>query len=387
MNCKYLLICCTGLIYLLSSCIEPFESHGIREAEGLLVVEGMIMQTGTTIKLSRTVGIYNTVSSRKNVNGASIRMIDDNGQIIAVAEQQSIDEKAGGTIYAIVEPITFNPGTKYALDIQIGDKHYQSAFDSPVRTPEIDEITWNLKEDNSIDIFVSTHDPANEIIYYLWDFEEDWEIRSRMFAAYRYEPGGGEVIEQSLSGPNNTYYCWDSDKSKSILLGTAEKLTEATLQNKLIHNFPPYTSRSSYLYSILVKQYGINQQAYIYYKNLKENIEKSGSLFAPQQTELRGNLKCISHPDEDIIGYIAFTNKVESRLYIDMAYLWLDIEYDCGMFQVFVSSNLSEAFHTGWGIVSSFNDGSYQCAPRKCLDCTLRGGTKNKPDFWPNDHL
>jgi len=28
----------------------------------------------------------------------------------------------------------------------------------------------------------------------------------------------------------------------------------------------------------------------------------------------------------------------------------------------------------------------FVCAPIRCVDCTLRGGTKNKPGFWPNDH-
>lgn len=382
---KYVVSTLIGIILLLTGCITTFEPQGLQESAGLLVVEGMIMETGTTIKLNRTVGIY-SASTRKDVNDARIQLIDDNGLIIAVAGQHIIDAKAG-SIYTFAEPFTFSQGTKYALDIQIGEQHYQSAFESPFRTPEIDELTWKLKEDNSIDIFVSTHDPDNDVIYYLWDFEEDWEIKSRMFGAYRYIPsfGLGEVIEQSLSGPNNTYYCWDSDKSKSILLGTCEKLTVATINNKLIYNFPPYTSRFSYLYSILVKQYGISQQAYAFYENLQKNVEQGGSLFAPQQTELRGNIKCISHPDEDVLGYVVFTNKAESRLFIDVAKMWLDVEYDCGDIRNFPVDKLGDAHRNGFGILS-YSNGIYSCAPLKCLDCTLRGGTKNKPDFWPNDH-
>ena len=301
---RYILVCLIGILLSPISCVMPFEPSGVKDTAGILVVEGMILETGTTIKLGRTVELYGTpkkesASGLAAVNNARVHVIDDKNHTVAVAILQNIDGSKS-SIYVVQDTITFIPGTKYALSIQIGEKQYQSAFVAPVRTPEIDEINWRYNEGESMDIMVSTHDPDNETKYYRWEFEEDWEIRSKHFSTLRYELGTGKIIEQNLFSSNNRYYCWASDKSKSILLGATARLTETTIKNKIIHNFPVRSSRFSYLYSILVKQYGLDKNTYTYFENLQKNIEQNGSIFAPQPTELRGNIKCISHDERNI---------------------------------------------------------------------------------------
>ena len=389
MNCKDLIICCAAVLYLLSSCIVPFEPQGMKQEEGILVVEGMIMDTGTTIKLTRTISLYadDPDSTRIDwVYGARVQVIDDRNNVVAVAEPQSKDGTPG-IVYAVPGEIAFTPGTKYALSIQIGEKRYQSAFVSPTLTPEIDEISWRTNTDGSMDIMVSTHDPENQTEYYRWAFEEDWEIRSYLFGFYWYNPITGEVVEQSPFTSNNRYYCWASDKSKAIILGTSGRLTEATIKNNVIHSIPTYNSRFSYLYSILVRQYGIDKETYIYYKNLKDNIELSGSLFAPLLTEIKGNIACLSNPDEPVVGYISATNEVKTRIFIDMLEIGGEDLYACEEKESrrFSRSQLASIYIYGYSIVT-YMDAYFICYPIRCVDCTARGGTKNKPDFWPNDH-
>ena len=386
MNCKFLLICCAAVLYSLSSCIVPFEPQGMKQEEGILVVEGMIMETGTTIKLTRTVSLFVNVLDSLHIDwvfGAHVHVIDDKNNIVAVAEPQ-IKDGTIGIVYAVPGEIVFTPGTKYALSIRIGEKHYQSAFVSPVHTPEIDEISWRTNTDGSMDIMVSTHDSANQTAYYRWAFEEDWEIRSELFGNLWYEPTTGTIIEQSQFTSNNRLYCWDSERSKKIILGTSDRLTDATIKNNVIHSFPNYNTRFSYLYSILVRQYGLDKEAYIYYKNLKQNVELSGSLFAPLLTEVKGNITCLSNPEEPVVGYITATNEVKTRTFIDMTKIVGEDPYGCGITRNFTRSQLANMFSAGYGIV--YYDLYYVCAPIRCVDCTKLGGTKNKPDFWPNVH-
>jgi len=392
---QYLLLFIIGISVCPAGCISPYEPLGIKDTGGLLVVEGIILETGTAIKLSRTVG-FNSASNQgmEDVYNADVKVIDDANNIIAVAERQMMNGTINPGIYVVNDYITFTPGTKYALLIQIGEKKYQSSFVSPVMTPEIDEITWKQNDDRSMDIMVSTHDPEGKTDYYCWAFEEDWEYRAQEYGAYRYEPATGEIIEQSIfSSANNRYYCWDSDKSKSIIVGASDKLTETTIKNRVIHNFPSNNSRFSYLYSILVKQYAIDKETYTYFDNLKKNIEQSGSLFAPMLSEIRGNITCLSDPDEPVLGYIFASSEVSSRFYIDMEKIDGEDIYNCNRDEHgyvvtyrFTASELEYAYRLGLGIHYELM-GVYYCVQIKCLDCTLRGGTKNKPDFWPNDHL
>ena len=400
-----LFISLLAILLFPSSCVLPFEPQIVEDTSGILVVEGMILETGTTIKLSRTVRIDNDSDGESNtgledVHNARIRVIDDKNNVV-VAEQQFIEGKINPGIYVVTDEISFAPGTKYALNIQIGEKQYQSLFVSPVmNAPEIDKITWKQNADRSMDIMVSTHDPENKIEYYLWSFEEDWEIWAAQFGTHRYEPTTKKVIEQSVFTANNRFYCWDSNKSKSLIVGTSDKLTEATIKNRVIHSFQKNNTRFSYLYSFLVKQYAINREAYLYFDNLRKNIELSGSVFAPILSELKGNITCLSNTDETVIGYICATKEVSKRIYIDMEKLEGEDSYNCyperdkfGMIigdqkTAYRAWELEDAFAAGMGIF--FVDpmtGIYHHLVMRCVDCTLRGGTKNKPDFWPNDHL
>jgi hypothetical protein len=375
----------------------------VQDTSGILVVEGMIMETGTTIRLARTVRISSdsvvSHSDAEDINNARIHVIDDGNNVLAVAEQQFIDGVKNPGMYVVCDEISFTPGTQYALNIQIGNKQYQSGFVSFFKTPAIDEITWKQNADKSMDIMVSTHDPENEVEYYLWSFEEDWEIRATAFGTHRYESSTDEVIEQSEFTANNRYYCWASNKSKTLIVGTSDRLTETTIKNRKIHSFKQKNSRFSYLYSILVKQYAIDKGAFVYFDNLRKNIELSGSVFAPILSELKGNIVCISNPEEPVIGYICATNEVSARMYIDMEHFEGEDTYDCypeiikrpyGDIIIFTSyqrSELINASAAGLGILDiNPITNMYNHLVKRCVDCTLRGGTKNKPDFWPNDH-
>jgi hypothetical protein len=387
---EFSFFCFSGIVFFLSSCIVPFDAKGVKESVGILVVEGTILNVGTTVTLSRTVSLYNnSLDSVQAVINAHVQIIDDKNNVIAIAEPQ-INDGMRSSVYKIPDEITFTPGVKYALDILIGDKRYQSAFVSPVMTPEIDEINWKHNIDGSIDIMVSTHDPENKTEYYRWVFEEDWEIRSHQYGAFRYDITNGEVIEQNQFTANNLYYCWASDKSKSMLLSTSERLTESMIKDKVIHNFPPNNSRFSYLYSILVKQYGLNKEAYTYFENLQKNNELSGSLFSPLLYEIKGNIKCLSDIDEPVIGFVTATKVTTSRLFINMQRIEGEDEYDCYSSNLeehlYSKEQLGQAYGAGLGIWYLSGINNYACRPIRCVDCTKRGGTKTKPDFWPNDH-
>lgn len=377
-NYKYTIITFTAWIYILSSCISSFETVGDKDLEGALVVEGVILEEGTKITLSRTIKLSDELPENylfDGVSNATIRIIDEAQNVIAVAEAYDWGK------YIVKERFSFVPDMKYALDIQIGTRHYQSVFAAPVNTPEIDEVSWKLNNDNSIDIMVSTHSFDNETLYCFWNFEENWEIRSRYFGNLRYDPITDALIPQSLIG-DNRYYCWSSDYSKSLLLASSEKLKDAEIKNHKIHTLQPGNSRYSYLYSITVRQYRLNREASLYFTNLQKNIDESGSLFAPQPSEMTGNIRCLSDPDELVIGYIFASKATSSRLFIPMVERNLNNFEEQTICEENQFSDPRTAYSQGYGI------GGNSYVALRCVDCTQRSGrpTKTKPDFWPNDH-
>ena len=380
----YIIILFIVLTYMLSGCISAFEPpEGMKYREKMLVVECAILEEGTRISLSRTVKPDEEFSQNylfEDVNNAAIQIIDENLNIIAVAEQYEWGN------YIVNERFSFVPGMRYALDIKVAGKHYQSDFVEPVATPAIDEVNWKLNADNSIDISVSTHSQDNETLYCLWAFEENWEIRSRYSAPLRYDPMTDALILQSITG-DNRYYCWGKAYSQSFLLSSTEKFTDAIIKDYKIHTLHPGNNRFSYLYSITVSQYSLNKEASTYFNNLQRNIDESGTLFAPQPSEVRGNIRNVLIPDEPVIGYIYASKVAKSRLFINMAEHGLDRfeeSFVCAETDDF--KDPKSAYNMGYRIYRVDN-GKYYYAYHRCVDCTERQfGTKIKPDFWPNDH-
>jgi Domain of unknown function (DUF4249) len=378
-----------GIILGLSvGCITPYEPEGLEQESNILVIEGSIIAPyGTQIKLSRTMPLTRSdstgsyYSNEGIIENATVTVITDDGQ--TVAEAKAIP---GEVYYEVKDSLSYQPDKKYAIHIRINNKEYQSEFVEPQITPEIDEVNFLYKELQQVDIRVSTHDNRpNGTRYYRWKYEEDWEIRSEYFASYIWD---GKVIEPvTLNNPKNLYYCWQKNVSNNFILVNTTHLTENKLKDHTILTIPKYNSKLSYLYSILVRQYALDKEAFEYFQNIQKNIESAGGLFAPQPSEIKGNITCLTNPDEPVIGYINATTETTYRLYIKAYELpGMEDYYDCRERIFCLTDKISNAYGQGKAILKQQEKDLYECINIRCVDCTSRGGTKNKPAFWPNDH-
>jgi len=377
-----ILFCCLSII-VFTKCITPYEPGGVTSTKGLLVVEAYIIApTGSSIKISRTNGLQDNRDYDK-ISNAKVTIINDKGDVVATAQEGKPGE------YMVKNPIAFLPNTKYALDIVIGSTHFQSTFEEPLVTPEIDDLNWVSKSDGrEVDILLSTHDPLQKTEYYLWQYKEDWEYTSQFYASDRWDPETRRVIPNTFN--DNTYYCWNQDSSKSFILAGAKTLQDGILRDKVIVNLKSGDTRFSHLYSILVKQYSIPYGAYKYYENLYKNVNESGSLFAPMPTQMAGNITNLANPDELVIGYALISTETSKRIYINAR----EVPYmnpfrsDCllGPPPEDEINSPEKAYNSGWGIYTSENF-IYEYRQLKCVDCRTLGGGKIKPNFWPTNHL
>lgn len=378
----YLVFYCT-MIGLATSCITPYEPD-VEWINDLLVVEGAIIAPyGTIIHINRTnEGSSSFYDPNLTNKKAVVTLISDKGTTIATAQNTT------GSSYMITDSISFKPGEKYAIHFLINGKEYQSDFVEPQITPEIDEVNYQYKELEEVDIRVSTHnDDPDASRYYRWTYKEDWEIVSEYFAQYTWSYENG-IQKLNQFSPENVHYCWASKTSNRILSSKSDNFSENKIKDHTILSLGAADSRFSYLYSISIQQQALDRKAYEYLENMRKNVEQTGGIFAPQPTEIKGNITCLSNPEEIIIGYIYATTETSYRLYIKAEDVpgMTDI-YDCREKQLFSGRELEKAYGQGFAILSEGAvSGTYFCMNRRCVDCRSRGGTKNKPDFWPNNH-
>jgi hypothetical protein len=367
-----------GVLIFLIGCKEPFDPELPVVPNGHLVVEGYINAQGITqIKLSRTISLDQKKVLRPELNATLQIQGEDNSSY-------SFITAVNGT-YSSTSNI-LNPSTRYRLRIRTKDnKEYLSDYASVKITPLMDSVSW-AKEKDGVQIYVTTHDDQSKSIYYRWEYDETWEINSAFFAFYKYD--NGKIVLRGTNEPN-IYYCWKYDTLRNIVLQSSERLTKDIISLKPLRFIPYLDERMGVRYSIQVRQYALDKEAYQFYELIRKNTESLGTIFDPQPSVISGNIHSLSDPKELVIGYIGITTMQQKRIFIDawrLGVITYNIHKECESVDVLNHPD-SLALHIPprWPYDAIFEGPgikAYKIAESRCVDCRLRGGNNVKPSFW-----
>ena len=361
-------------------CKKAYQPPVVTANNNFLVVEGVI-NTGTsaitTIKLSRTRSLGDTSTSLKAEKGAQVQIESESGSSFLVAD------KGNGVYQSVL--LSLNPALRYRLRVTttVGGI-YQSAFVAAKQSPPIDSVTW--KRDKDLSIYVHTHDPLNKTVYYRWEFDETWQYR----AAYQASLGVKNRIIFYLDSTNQTYNCWGTEHSTNIITASTAVLAKDVISYTPIRVIADSSEKPAIRYSINVQQYALTEDAYNYWEILKKNTQQTGTIFDPQPSQNNGNLKCVTNPDEPVLGFVSACSITEKRVFINNNQLvnWMYVNRannDC--VQSTGTQDPNNYLHfiypdTTFAPYYFISGGTIAIFKTPCLDCTRRGGTNIKPLFW-----
>lgn len=282
--------------------------------------------------------------------------------------------------------LALSANNEYRLRIKTRDgKEYLSNYIKVKATPEIDSISYKL-QDGNMQLYVNTHDPANNTRYYKWSYEETWEINSAFYSMIIYDKNAPPKFIRDRKPEEEVYRCWKYNKSSTILFGSSAKLTNDIIFEQPLNIIRNGDERLSVRYSILLKQYAMDKDAYEFFSLMKKNTESLGSIFDAQPSEIRGNIKCVTDPDEIVIGYISASTVTQKRLFISRPAGW-SFRQLCetkivtpDSIDYFIANGayipIQEEIRMGTPIVD------YQSSTPACVDCRERGGNLQQPAYW-----
>jgi hypothetical protein len=379
MKRNYITTVILSILFFSLACKKPFIHDGITESPSLLVVEGVINTAGqTTIYLSRTLKLADKLKASSEIK-AKVQVEGQNNTVFPLTET------AAGTYSA--PQMNLNPNQQYRLRIKTASgKEYLSDLMTVRTTPAIDSVNWE-KTTEGVKIYVNAHDSKNNTKYYQWDYQETWEIRSSAYSENIYK--NGVMVARDQNEMLALFTCYVTEKSTGLLIASTAKLS-----SDVVHRFPLVTiqNRAEKLdvrYSILTKQYAIGQEAFEYLSIMKRNSEQQGSIFDIQPSEINGNIKCISNPNEMVIGFMTISGIMEKRIFINYTQVpgW-NFNMNCGTLTVpNRKDSLDAYFKDGKNLVTISNLGAsgkietYNGSTANCLDCRLKGSSI-KPAFW-----
>jgi len=379
--------CCAAILVSLATlwgCKDPYVSPYKAPATGYLVVEGYISGNSTSqFTLTRTISLPGD-STLPTENGASVQIEGSDNSAYPMTG-------LGNGVYSTTDTLQLNTQLAYRLRIKTSNGEQYLSDLVPYRpTPPIDSVNFVENSDNSIQIYVNTHDPANSTHYYQWNFDQTYEYHSAE-ASYDYWDKD-TTPPQIVPRPSNdqVFRCWQSGSSTNILIGNSTKLAADVIYEQPLKYIPPNDIQTSVLYSILVRQYSLTADGYNFLSLMKQNTESLGSIFDAQPSQLTGNIHCLTNPTEQVIGYVCAGTVQSQRFWISRAQINSMYAYSCPGPDTLFTDPSKWANNFGSGVYTPlyYNMGSkgqgWEANSTECLVCTERGGVNVPPSFWPN---
>jgi hypothetical protein len=371
------------------SCKSNYTPPDISAPNSYLVVEGTIV-TGNTdstlITLSHTVNLSGKTSTAIE-EGAVVSVQDEAGHSYTLTYK-------GKGIYG-APALNLPAADKYRLTIKRANgSSYTSDYVQAKSAPAIDSVTYQALDDG-LHVYVNTHDNTNGTRYYRWAYQEDWEFHSYYFSTYIADDKINNVRIRVPGEYVNA--CFQHQNSSIINLTSTAKLTQDVVSQQPITFVAGTSEKVNYIYSILVKQYALTDEAYLFWENMKKNTEQLGSIFDAQPTQLTGNIHNTADAREPVIGYISAGAVSSKRLYVkrfDITRRWVTegneacaidsllLKDKFGTDQVAAQllSHLETPLESIQPPGKPFPIG-YTGSSHRCADCTTRG-TIVKPSFW-----
>lgn len=363
---------------ILSSCVSQFIPE-INENREMLVVEGMITDQPevNTIKLYKSLPLGDKMDAVP-ASGYRVVITDDEFNYYELEEIYTFGG-GGGTYVTDPEKFCGVAGKTYTLNINgrwgVDYNSYRSLPVKMLPAPPIDTLIYEKKTILEIperdvlhegcQIYLSTVDPENSCKYYKWDFTETWEFHL------------------PYNVPNKV--CWISDNSGTIALKNTSVLSESRVTRFPINFISNETDRLKVRYSILVNQYSLNYEEFVYWEKIKSLSDNTGSLYDITPASIANNLYCVNDPNEKVLGYFSVAGKSSKRMFVNDEFSGIvDLYNECPVDTVYGYGEIDRLGTSFW-VIETDMIGMLQFRVLtdniNCADCTVRG-TNVKPDYW-----
>lgn len=383
------------LLFTLAGCVKPFDFDPLSYEKVLVVDATLTDQPGShLVKLSYTYPLDTSLSVV--LPGAEVWIESESGDRIDFAEELPGHYRSSTNAAGVA-------GESYRLFITTADeRHYESSPEALIPSPPIDSIydqyaTLPTVEGDrnvgGIQFFIDSHDFTDQARYFRYEWEDTYKIVTPFPAPYAYDSTAANSL---VIREDTIWTCYRSGSSNRLIYGS----TVGNSENRMAE-FPVrfVTREEQHLrtqYSLLVRQFAISEDAYLFYKTLTENNEGGGSLFDQQTGSVVGNITSMENPEEPVLGFFEVSGLSEKRTFFrhrefDEQLGGISFPYLCLISDDIVISDpdslniILNEMYPGSNVYSySVTPGTpmqYFIQRLVCTDCSWYAST-TKPDFW-----
>jgi hypothetical protein len=376
----FLLLAMLQFVFL-TSCVEEYWPE-VTKYENLLVVDGGItnLPPPYEVKISKSSPIDS--AAYIPYGGCTLTIVADNG------ESEILTETSTGSYTTSTNGIHGITGVSYKLIVKTPEgKEYESVYEKLKTSVEIDSVYAEVEYHDNGDynhplagyqFYLDTKEAAIDTNYYLWKLESTYHYQSDYYIRWYY------TNRLYFFNPiDSLYNCWRTSSNRNIYTFNTSSLQGNQLEHFPLNYVNTQGRELTIKYSLLVKQFTISRQAWKYWSAIEEQNSEQGSLYSHQPYQIRGNLKSTDDDDEPVLGYFMVAAVHSKRVFvkrIDAPFYYSQCVFNEGWMKAYVDLGMGGPYSNPQYVV--LVDGKRGVAHEDCVDCTQKGGTTVKPDFW-----
>jgi hypothetical protein len=317
MNKRRFVIYILFIVIIGPSCTEVYDPEIITNKK-ILVVEGNVSDQPIPyfVRLYYALPYDETSSAKEAVSGASVIIMDDEGNHYDIRE----DFFSPGTYKSDPALFIALPDRSYSLQITTTDGEvYESSSQFLYPNKDMDTISGKRLVKGfpytnfSGDIYYTYYEGGNIYLGYRNMKEDFFGFRY----AYSFYLQATAVPLAEMNDPP-TYYIWMKHKFLPEVNITGAKYSLET--GSVLHELCFFPFEPSYYpietdwpdtvfsfgmdkYVVMVDQYRLNEETYQFYKDIRSQLQAKGKLFDPVPSQIAGNIKCVTTPSKEVMGF------------------------------------------------------------------------------------
>jgi hypothetical protein len=315
------------------------------------------------------------------LNDCEVIVSDNNGNVFESYE----NNKGYYKVYIPEEHLT--PGTAFKVDVITPDgEQITSDYDTLYQCATLDSVYYT-REDMHSDEFgqhyekvqfqVDMKGSEQHSAYYIYTIKETWEYHTKHLKEWYYN--GHDLVH--IDPPDSsTHICWKTQTVPNIFILSTEYLSGNSYTKFPLHFVSNKSEKIAYGYSLKVFQHATSKSTFNHFRKLRNNISPEGGLYMKQPEQIKGNLYNTTNPEDEVLGYFFVSSTQSKRIFVDQ-FDDMEMYYSTMCFEQWLRFGLRSL--PPYNSSTYLLDGAAFSLSEECVDCTARGGTTIKPEFWP----
>lgn len=334
------------LIVLLASCYKPYDANIKMDTE-VLVVYGMITNEMASYDVQLNYAApFDSSGIGLPVSSAKIYITDNKGNIYFFLER--------GNGHYISDSLLFtgHPGNVYTLHITtFGGERYESDPQKlfPAKQPDsvyaefdtqetLSRINGLIELSHGADILIDIKNQTDTLphfrfttnlviqyyyticpIFQLCYYYHCWQTINANtdinLTGVDYVINSAAVNKHAVCFIDDNFYC------NALTYVHGPPLPDQSFVGIPTSEYKEYMVHHRIIYLL---QYTLNNETYLYYKKIKEQLLSDGKLFDPIAVQLNGNIRCVTDPNKKAFGFFEASSVSSTAYTIDFRNLTND---------------------------------------------------------------